>query len=122
MAPSFYYVDASRQQQGPLPAEAIKSRWQSGAIKNDSLCFADDGSLATWTALQDVPALFLPSAKRRPRDQRSSSEQTALRPPTAFYYVDASRQQQGPLPAEAIKSRWKSGAQHVFAATVHRAT
>ena len=58
MAPNYFYVDAARQQAGPVTAAAMSDLFKSGSVDKQTLCFADDGSLPTWTALADVPALM----------------------------------------------------------------
>ena len=56
MAPSYFYVSAERTQQGPVPD--LTTLFKSGIIDATTLIFADDGSLPSWTALLDVPALY----------------------------------------------------------------
>jgi len=61
---SWYYVDAHRQQQGPLPSEALVQRFHEGELGLDTLVWQD--GMANWQPLREF-ALDL--ALERPSQQ-----------------------------------------------------
>ena len=121
--PSFFYVDASRKQSGPVKLEQLKGLFTTGAVTEATLIFADDGSLATWTAIGKEPKVLAyckppapaPAPPAPPPPDASASSPTPGLAPTRSQLLSAKRPSTGsggaagaataaaPAPAPAVK-------------------
>ena len=48
----WYYLDASRQQQGPMSHDALTQAWKKGSITSSTLVWNED--LSNWKELQEL--------------------------------------------------------------------
>ena len=69
--PDYYFVDGDGVQHGPVSIGQMKEYWDGGYLNHESIVFASDGSLESWTALEEATDLFSrinappPNAARR---------------------------------------------------------